>query len=276
MSGGAARRRGPLSRRALLGGGLAGLAFLAAGGCRPVAGPPTPPLVVDTLDFFLQRRGSGLTGSHHLVQTLDLDRRQSVYVKGEPARFEVHAWDDDYIYQLLDYDPERAYRLTPGVWLARRMAAGDELVAPPATTITWYTRACAPSRTEPYSYTVKLEHHLPAMDCGGDLGRQEAIVVRYLPAGGRAERFYYARGWGWVAWEEYDDAGRLRHRTDFNRTLAVAIEPALRSACATLVGRPPTGLSAPGGAGADAGGGLPRRAGRTRPPGTGRPAADRL
>jgi hypothetical protein len=74
-----------------------------------------------------------------------------------------------------------------------------------------------------------------AFDAGGDLGRQEVIVVRYLPAGGRFERFYYSREWGWIGWEEYEAEGEPVHRSVFNRITPVALAPAVRAECMTLL-----------------------------------------
>jgi hypothetical protein len=224
-----------LRRRTLLVGGLAAGVVALLTGDRAPPGPPRPPATIDPLDYFLNQQSGGLTGSHLLVQTIDRAARRSVICKGDAARFEVHAWDDAFIYLTLDHDPERAYQLMPGVWLPRRMTVGDELVAPPTTTITWYGGGCRPLRTEPYSYTIKLEHLLPNFNVGGDLGWQEVIVVRYLPAGGRAERFYYSKAWGWIAWEEYDLDGRLRHRTQFDRPVATRLTPRISPACAALL-----------------------------------------
>jgi hypothetical protein len=230
-----------LSRRAVLRAGVAAASAAAAGlvvASSPLGrGSQRPSGAIDTLDYFLRNQPGGLTGSHLLAQSIDHAGRRSFYIKGDSARYEVHTWDDDYIYLVLDRDPERVYGLAPGIWMARTMAIGDELVAPSDSRIAWYSGACAPQRSAPYSYTVKLEQRLPAYDIGGDLGRQEVIVLRYLPAGGRAERFYYSRAWGWIAWEEYDDYGHIKHRTTFNRIIRGSVEPSLRAACAQLIAR---------------------------------------
>jgi hypothetical protein len=194
------------------------------------------PTEVDTLQFFLRRRPESLTGSHLLAQAVDHARRRSFYLKGDAKRYEAHTWDDDAIYQILDRDPERTYRLTPGLWLARRMAIGDEVIIAGTSTIAWYDGACVARRSEPYSYTIKFEQRDRAYDAGGDLGRQDVIVVRYLPTGGLAERFYYSREWGWIGWEEYD-RGHIRHRSWFNRIVPTALDPAVAEGCAPLLRR---------------------------------------
>ncbi len=192
-------------------------------------------MLIDTLDFFLRKHRHSLTASHLLAQAVDHGKRRSYYLKGDARQYEVHTWDDDWIYLALDRDPSRAYVLQPGAWLGRRLAAGDEVVADGEARIIWYDGVCRPQRLRPYHYTVKLEQHLPTFDAGGDLGRQEVIVARYLPDKGLAERFYYSREWGWIGWEEYDDNGTLKHRELFNRIVRRSLKPAVGPACESVI-----------------------------------------
>lgn len=231
-----------VSRRTFIGGGLAalGMALTACGGLSwpgsQAARSINPLGPFDTLDFFIKKHPPGLKGSHSLHQVVDQSLRRSYYLKGDSQRYEVHQWDEQGLYLLLDHDPDRAYSLAPGIWLTRSMSVGDEIVAPATTTITEYeATACRAPRSQPYSYTIKLERFVPDYDAGGDLGRQAVIVIRYLPAGGNAEFFYYSREWGWIAWEEYESTGQLLNISTFNRISSTTLRPAVAPRCQPLL-----------------------------------------
>ncbi len=182
--------------------------------------------VIDTLDYFVSKEPSrALQGPHALSHTLS---GQDYYtVKWSSESFELHSWDDEYIYLREDHSgsPVDFYSFTSGLWMKRRMRVGETLVSS-ANRIQWYDRSCRPVRSTRYSFQTTLEAHRRDFEAGGDLGRQDAIVLRYADPGGAGyEKFYYSRQWGWIVWEQYGGDGTREREARFNRRGPAPVAP---------------------------------------------------
>ena len=109
---------------------------------------------------------------------------------GNYAEHELEAWarliegwrDRGDVYAYFNNDWE-GYALDNGLWMKRRMRVGETLVSS-ANRIQWYDRSCRPVRSTRYSFQTTLEAHRRDFEAGGDLGRQDAIVLRYADPGG--------------------------------------------------------------------------------------------
>ena len=176
------------------------------------------PEVIATLDYFVSKEPArGLQGPHSLSHTLS--GRDYYTVKWSADSFELHSWDDEYVYLREDHSgsPVDFYSFSSGLWMKRRMRVGESLVSS-GNRIQWYDRSCRPVRSTRYSFQTTLEAHLPDFDAGGDLGRQDVIVLRYADPGGAGyEKFYYSRQWGWIVWEQYGGDGKVQREARFNR-----------------------------------------------------------
>ncbi len=182
--------------------------------------------IIDTLDYFVSKQPSrALLGSHGLSHTLS--GRDYYTVKWSPDSFELHSWDDEYVYLREDHSgsPVDFYSFTSGLWMKRRMRVGETLVSS-ANRIQWYDRSCRPGRSTRYTFQTTLEAHRRDFDAGGDLGRQDVIVLRYGDPGGSGyEKFFYSRQWGWIAWEQYGRDGTLQREARFNRLGPAPVAP---------------------------------------------------
>lgn len=191
-------------------------------------GPPTVKVenggeeVIDTLDYFISKhKDKGVGGTHPLSQTVD--GNISYYVKfANPQAFEVHKWDDNYIYLVEDHRSAEklTYNFSNGLWMKRRMKVGEYVFA--SNKIQWYsfdegTKKCSKSGiASSYGYSTKLEAHFPKFDLGGGFGVQDVIVLKYDYNGPGSEKFYYSKEWGWVKWELYDNNTLVKTST-FNK-----------------------------------------------------------
>jgi hypothetical protein len=165
---------------------------------------------IDTLDFFLTKHldktVTGETGvaaqGFNPIRVGD----QLYTLKWSADAFELHSWDDSFIYLNEDHSgaPVNFYSFTPGYWMKRHMQVGETLDAT-MSTIQWYDGTCAPTSSGSFVYRMTLENHFPAMDVGGDLGVQDVITLLYRHGG--TERYYYSREWGWIGWFELDASG---------------------------------------------------------------------
>jgi hypothetical protein len=234
---------------------------------------------VDTLEFLLSHHpetalagettevGQPPTPSHSL--SLTVDGSEAYYVKWHPNAYEKYAWDDDYVYlredrTFTDTSDDGRWKpqaFAPGRWMKRRMRVGDVVDMGQNQVSLIYRGDCRPGRSARLGYKTVLEAHDPAFDAGGDLGRQDVIVLRYdysFRTGiadrakvNRYEKFYYSREWGWIQWELYgdDDLGQatppLLARYRANRKAVRKLSPNLENACnrarvvsLTLDGRP--------------------------------------
>lgn len=192
------------------------LAILAA--LLPIActGPTLPTAerertTIDTLDFVVGEANTwprvGGQAQHQVVDPLT---KEVCWIKyGNPRMFECWRWDDEWIYHRVDHGIDggtgESYELTDGRWLPRRLS-GDWFLEVPANRIRWFDPLCqlsaSKSRALPYHVRAWIE---PARFLGTDLGTREVLMLEYTPdpgsASGYSERFSFARGAGWFAWE---------------------------------------------------------------------------
>ena len=135
----------------------------------------------------------------------------------EPAAVRVLAWDDSFVYHVVDHaldgDSDESYRLTDGRWLPRRLAASATAASPwtldvAANDLIWYDASCRvdPSRSHAFPYRMRAWIQ-PSVDAGRDLGVRDALMFDYEPydpaaaSPGASERFTIALGAGWFRWE---------------------------------------------------------------------------
>ena len=201
-----------------------------------LSGVPAAAQEIDTLDYFVTKHpDKGLTGAHPLSQTIIGSR--SYYVKWGGDAFEVHRIDEaaGLIYLEEDHGTGAGvYSLRPGAWLKIHMQIGETIANYGAAhTIRYYHADCTVAKENAFYYETTLEKRIPDLDLGGDLGKQDVIVVGYGLPGTGWERDYYSREWGWVMWEEYaGDKKTLKNRSVFNK-VAPRIAPKAELACAS-------------------------------------------
>lgn len=192
--------------------------------------------IINTLDYFL---------TDHPDKSLTTQEQQgqmgqvvvgavSYYTKWSPHSFELHEFDEDYIYLLEDHSlaPHPAYSFYPGTWLKRTMQVG-ETINVDNNRIQWYDAQCKPTTSGQFPYKMTLERHESKYNIGGGLGEKDVIVVKYDwgPPGGDFERFYYSKEWGWIKWEKYTN-GELAQTAIFNKIRQAApIPPAFSKVC---------------------------------------------
>jgi hypothetical protein len=192
---------------------LVWLAMVAATSCAAPSSPTSnrPIVGVDTLDFVIGDPALwpriGNQAQHQVVDPYSHEVCWTKYAN--PRMFECWRWDDEWIYHRVDHGIDGAtgesYEFTDGRWLPRRLAGSWSLDVT-RNRIQWFDPTCQPifSKSGDYSYEMAawLE---PARYLGADLGTREILVLEYRPAAGRpvnyVERFYFARGAGWYAWE---------------------------------------------------------------------------
>lgn len=189
----------------------------------------TPPQTkIDTLSYFLTHHpNENLNGNHLISQTIDTNKRISYYVKGDsPLFYELHTWDDQYIYLKEDRTLLAVPSMTfsDGRWMKRQMNVGETIEVGNSNLLQLYDQNLSNLKcikrssskavntkgetldtiinSGPFSYKITLEKHDPAYNLGGDLGIQDIIVLKY-DYGDNFENFYYSKEWGWVKWEMY-------------------------------------------------------------------------
>ncbi len=209
---------------------LAALGVMAA--CTMPVGPSGP--TVDVLDFLIgdpalwPRHGAP---NHYQHQVVDHAARRISWTKYTlPWSFETWRWDDGFVYHEVDHaiDGRRweHYTFSDGRWLPRRLAIGERWSLDlPHNRIRWFDAECVPQPERPFPYRVSawVEPHI---DAGRDLGFRDVLVLEYqpyeagTPAGGFAERFFFAKGAGWYLWTRLDGV-----RVEFNQLGGVARQP---------------------------------------------------
>lgn len=201
--------------------------------------------VVNVLDYFISKhQDKGLTGTHPFSQTID--GNASHYVKWDDKTFEVHTWDENYIYLHEDHSgaPVNFYGLKPGIWLKRYMQIGEKITQQ-SNKIEWFDLSCKKASEQTFPIEITLEQKINGFDLGGDLGKQDVIVVKYdsslLDPNGIFERFYYSKEWGWVLWEEYSkkDASKPKNKSIFNKITSNPIKPNKAVACIPILNSSP-------------------------------------
>lgn len=192
---------------------------------------------IDILDYFLSdHKDKALTGTHPLTQTVE--GKTVYYTKWGPKAFERFIYDDEFIYLKEDHSgaPVNFYAFDSGKWLKRKMKMGEKNSLSD-NIIQWYGPDCKPLNKGSFPIELTLERYIPEFDFGGDLGKQDTIVVKYDSSPGSTsgiyERLYYTKEWGWVQWEEYDkNNGSLpRNKSVFNKILSDPIKPDKSVAC---------------------------------------------
>jgi hypothetical protein len=201
------------------------LAFLVAAtlavsacGRQPVG--TVPAATVDTLTFVVgdpslwPRRGTQFQD-----QIVDRVRREVCWVKYRDARtFECWRWDDRWIYHEVDHALDgdatgRSYRFSDGRWLPRRLSGVWTLDLPRNRAIDVSPDCREQSRPFPYRMRAHVDS---ASDLGGSIGTRSTLVLEYQPyalgqppAPETIERFSFAEGAGWYAWESTRGSARF-------------------------------------------------------------------
>jgi hypothetical protein len=190
---------------------------------------------IDTLDYFISDHlDQGLGGSHNKSQVVT--GNVSYYTKWSSEAYEIHTWDDEYIYLNEDHSwkAEEGYAFQPGKWLKRYMQIGEQIDQSGNQGFYFATSDCALQRVEPQKYVMTLERHDSTYDIGGDLGVQDVIVVKYdYSKPGHPdnfERFYYSREWGWIKWELYEQS-QLVKESVFNQIHDQPVQPDRNISC---------------------------------------------
>ena len=195
---------------------------------QPPAAPSASVAIVDVLDYVIgapemwPRHGDP---SHHQNQTVESNRVcWNKYTL--PWSYECWRWDGKAIYHDVDHAIDGArrwefYRFDDGTWLPRQIRPGEVWSMDVQTSVHWFNAACEPLAPYPASYRVRAWIDGPK-DAGGDLGIRDTLVLEYTPNldATVVERFLFAKGAGWYAWERSDGA-----RVTFNRLGGVVKHP---------------------------------------------------
>ena len=197
---------------------------------------------VDTLSFFISKhQDKGLTGLQHPLSQKVVGQLV-YYVKWDNKTYEILTWDDAYIYLKEDHSgaPVNYYSFSPGKWMRRQMAIGDTITVSDNKQ-TEYNPTCVQVNQRPFPIEMTLEAQIPDYDVGGELSKQQVIVLKYDSAVGLTtgvyEKYYYSNEWGWINWEEYSKAtNALTNHSTFNKVTSTPIQPDKTVSCTT----PPT------------------------------------
>lgn len=207
---------------------------------KEAAPSPSPSDTIDTLDYFLtDHPEQGLTGTHPFSQTVE---GQIVYlVKWDEKAFERFRWDDQFIYLEEDHSsaPVDIYSFSEGKWMRRQMKIGEKLTVLD-NTIKVFDQSCQEikERSGPFPIEMTLESHIADFDVGGDLNKQDVIVLKYDSSlsdpSGIFEKFYYSKEWGLILWQEYtkENPQSVRNESKFN-LITTKIQPDKSVACTT-------------------------------------------
>lgn len=201
----------------------------------PASTAPAIPEIINTLDYFVSNHlDKGLTGSHNQNQTVV--GNTSYYTKWSADAYEVHTWDDNYIYLNEDrsWKKDESYAFSPGKWMKRQMTIGESIIE--SNNMGYYVNSadCTPLRINALPYVMTLESHISNYDVGGNLGKQDVIVLKYDYSNtaypGNFERFYYSKERGWVKWELYEN-NNLIQESIFNQIHNSPIQPDTTKSC---------------------------------------------
>lgn len=182
---------------------------------------------VDTLPYLLGNHSVGNSSDPKSNGITNYVAGNSVFYakNGSGTQYEYRTWDANYIYLVQDTSvggvqvggvEPNSYRFAPGrgIWMKRRMAVGESIVAVPG--ITWFKNCQQVGAWPDWSYTVTLEAQ-KTLNVGGDLKNQNVIVLKY-DYGSGFERFFYSKDWGWVRWEEWDTTtNQIKRSGNFNQ-----------------------------------------------------------
>lgn len=180
---------------------------------------------IDTLSYFKSSHALGDSSDPKNTKVTQIVSGNDIFnVKNNGSVYEYYTYDATAIYLKQDtsvgsYPVEggtaASYTLSPGTWLKRTMSVGESFFSP--ATLTWVDKSCRVISSHPtWGFTITLLEN-KNMNLGGALGNQNVIVVKYDYSGPNYEKFYYAKGWGWVKWEEVNpQTGQVGHSAIFN------------------------------------------------------------
>lgn len=149
-------------------------------------------------------------------------------VKWGASSYEHWTYDSNFIYLKYDRTWGRqpncadAYEFAGnngmgGKWLKRRMRQGETVSQ--VVSLRQYDARCHVVAASDHGYYTTLEKLLPKQDLGA-LGKADVIQVKYSGNGNVPfERFYFARGLGWIGWDFYDRYGATtpKHRVRWTK-----------------------------------------------------------
>ncbi|MCP3137173.1 hypothetical protein [Pyxidicoccus xibeiensis] len=191
-----------------------------------------PPARIDPLAYMLNTSGQTMqdtrAGFGQMQRTLhDSAGKNFYYLKNpyEPHRWELYFYNDSKVWLYRDTTlpigegPGSAYEVEPwdAMWIPRSWAQGEERSF--SATIRYFNHLNSPcpnlTQSTPWPHGRHMLRFVGRIDVGGALGEQDVIVVdryhdvsvnHWNPRG--AERFWYAKGLGWVRWEYWPDSLR--------------------------------------------------------------------
>jgi hypothetical protein len=111
------------------------------------------------------------------------------------------------------------YAFSKGLWAFRHMRPGDRISNPDNELVRYRPDTCQIVDRHPFPFRTGLWKRWTQFDCGGDLGVRDVIAYLYDPGGAQDtyELSYFAKGFGFFRWEEYDQrTDTRRHWTVFN------------------------------------------------------------
>lgn len=111
------------------------------------------------------------------------------------------------------------YSVTDGVGIRRYMRVGELIDHPDNVLVRYNPDTCEIVDVHRLPYRSSFHKAYLSFDCGGSIGTQPVVVVKYDPGSftDSYELAYYALGWGFFKWEEYDQrTDAVRHWTIFN------------------------------------------------------------
>jgi len=184
---------------------------------------PTYPSVRPTMED--PRRDHG-----DMQQTIhDRAARTFRYLKNpyDGSRWEEYSYDDDRVRLVRDTTlpadqnrQETAYdvqdRTGDGIWIPRRWSQGEETSFSVLIQYFEHQGSKCPYSEMPMPWPDGRHflRYVGPLDMGGDLGKQNVVVIdRYHSLDNKwssrtAERFWFAKGYGFVRWEEWPDSKR--------------------------------------------------------------------
>jgi hypothetical protein len=193
--------------------------------------------ILDLWEYFLPHDGvfprtSGIpTHGHEMHCTFD-GRNLHLLPFGEPDHWVRMVVEHD----TLTFREDRSrdgqstgdYSFTSALWARRRMVVGDRIVNARNNLVRYQADGCQIVKVHAFPFITGVWKRWTSFDCGGHLGWQDVIAYLYDP-GGNADIYelsYYAKGYGFFRWEEYDQkTGALNHWTTFNEFGGRAPQP---------------------------------------------------
>lgn len=198
--------------------------------------PPTPPsTTVDILEYMLNPPGAPTmqdtrAGYGDMQRTIhDPVGRAFRYMKNpyDGSRWEEYRYNSDRIWLVRDttlpagQGHGTAYDVDPassgGMWMPRSWSQGQQTAFNVTIRFFDHQRSLCPYSADatPWRDGRHFLRYVGRLDLGGDLRTQDVVVVdRYHDLSNpwnprTAERFWFAKGHGWVRWESWPDSKRV-------------------------------------------------------------------